>query len=175
MYTKWVCSGTNSKGKDFCDNHTKIDEAELVNAIKNYLISIITDKDKFVSDTAIEIRKKHKENSPIISADKIKKELERLKKAKTKQTEMFESDIINISELKERTSRLNDDIQKCLNILEAINNSNNEDILTKILNQNCNDIESIICSNNMDNLLLKKIIDKITVSENGDIKVYFKI
>lgn len=175
MYTKWVCCGTNTKGTDFCNNRTKIDETELTNAICRYLISIIYDRDKFLLDTTNEIRKKYNENNPVVSADKIKKNLDRFKKAKAKQTEMFESDIINISELKERTKNLNDDIQKCLNLLDSINNSKNEDHIAKIISQHCTDIHSIINCQFMDNLLLKKIIDKITVSEGGDIKVCFKI
>ncbi|MEA4971804.1 MAG: recombinase family protein [Candidatus Metalachnospira sp.] len=175
MYTKWVCCGTNAKGTDFCNNRTKIDETELTNAICRYLIGIIYDKDKFISDTANEIRKKYNENTPVVSADKIKKNLDRFKKAKGKQTEMFESDIINIAELKERTKNLNGDIQKCLNLLDSINNSKNEDHIAKIINQHCTDIHSIINCQFMDNLLLKKFLDRITVSEDGDIKVYFKI
>lgn len=173
VYTKWVCSGTNSKGLDFCNNHTKIDETELLNAIKEYLMCIISDKEMFVSNTAQEISKKYKETTSALCSDEIKKTLEKLKKAKTKQTEMFECDIINIIELKERTKNLNNNIQKCQNLLDSINESKNEDSLTKILKNHCNSIESIICNKFIDNLLLKKIIEKITVTEDGEIRVYF--
>lgn len=172
-YTKWVCSGTNSNGTDFCGNRTKIDESELIDALRDYIISIVYDKDKFISNTKNEIIKKFNENSPYVSTDNLKKELYRLQRAKSKQTEMFESDIININELKERTKNLNIDIEKCLNLLKSTQNSDNESLLEKIITRHCGNINSTINKKFLNNLLLKKIIDHITVSDAGEIEVYF--
>ena len=172
-YTKWVCSGTNSNGADFCGNRTKIDEMELINALRDYLISIIDDEGKFIADTKSEIKKKFSQNAPLISASKLEKELERLKKAKSKQTEMFEADIINISELKERTKSLNKDISKCLNLLNSVRNSNGNISLEKIITQHCGSVSAIINSQFLNNFLLKQIIEQITVSDIGEIEIYF--
>ena len=47
-YIRWVCSGRNSMGVNHCPNTTVIDEEELLNAIKEYLKSIISNKKNFM-------------------------------------------------------------------------------------------------------------------------------
>ena len=56
-YIRWVCSGRNSMGVNHCPNTTVIDEEELLNAIKEYLKSIISNKKNFMKAVEKEFEK----------------------------------------------------------------------------------------------------------------------
>ena len=56
-YIRWVCSGRNSMGVNHCPNTTTIDEEELLNAIKMYLKSIISNKKNFMKSVEKEFEK----------------------------------------------------------------------------------------------------------------------
>ena len=174
-YIKWVCCGANSKGREFCGNHTIIDEAELLEQIRSYLIGIIKDKDKFIKDTKSEIMKRYRQEVHEISPDEIKSEIEKRKKLRLKQIEMYEADIITIKELKECTNKLNKEIQdyeKQLNYCLCPESDKN---LSKLINTYCRDIETLLTAETMDNVLLKRIIERIEVSSDGEIKIILKI
>lgn len=174
-YIKWVCSGVNSYGKEYCPNHNIIDEAELLEQIRNYLISIIRDKDKFLADTKAEIRKKYQQEVPGSSPEDIQKEIDRCQRLRQKQIEMYEADIITIKELKENTKKLDKELSEYQKQLSFCYSPENDETLEKLINTYCRDIETLLTAETMDNVLLKRIIERIEVSADGEIKVILKI
>lgn len=174
-YIKWVCCGVNSNGKDFCNNHTIIDEAELLEQIRHYLISIIKDKDKFLADTKAEIMKKYQEEQPGLSVEEIQKETEKRKKLRQKQIEMYEADIISIKELKEATKKLDKELEEYQKNLGYCHSADSDEALTKLINTYCKDIETLLTAETLDNVLLKRIIERIEVYADGEVKVILKI
>lgn len=174
-YIKWVCSGVNSYGKEFCSNHTIIDEAELLEQIRSYLIGIISDKDKFLADTKAEIRKRYQQDSPCLSYEEIQKEITKLERLKQKQIEMYEADVISIKELKDRTKKLDKQLEAYQQNLKTYGAAQNDAELEKMINTYCKDIETLLTAETMDNVLMKRIIEKIEVSAEGDVRVILKI
>lgn len=174
-YAKWVCSGVNSYGKDFCSNHTIIDEAELLEQIRSYLISIIKDKDKFLADTKAEIRKKYQQKQPGLSAEEIQREIDKRKKLRQKQIEMYEAEVITIKELKENTKKLDKELEEYQKNLGYCYSPDSDQALTKMINTYCKDIETLLTAETIDNVLLKRIIERIEVSPDGEVKVILKI
>lgn len=175
-YIKWCCSGRNANGVDFCNNHTIVDEKELLDEIKQYLGSLVSSKDKLLKQTVAEFRKQYKPEEHELSEDYILAELSRLKKAKSKQTEMFEVDAITIEELKERTTELNVAIAKYENELSAIRG--NTSILSRIdelVRKYCSSIQTVLAADIIDNAMLRKVIDKIVVTVEGEIQVYLRL
>lgn len=174
-YIKWVCSGVNSYGKEFCSNHTIIDEAELLEQIRLYLISIIQDKDKFLADTKAEIRKKYQQETPALSSEDLKKEIDKCQRLKQKQIEMYEADVISMKELKERTKELDKKMEEYRKGLNLYGSAEDDAVLEKLIHTYCRNIETLLTAETMDNVLLKRIIEKIEVSSDGEIKVILKI
>ncbi len=174
-YIKWVCSGANANGRDFCHNPTIIDEAELLEEIREYLLGIIKNKEKFLEDTKAEIRKKYQQDKPCLSEADIQKEIEKRQKLKQKQIEMFEADIIGLDELRERTKKVEQELAEYQKALNLCNASESDEQLTKIINTYCKDIETLLSAETLDNVLLKRIIEKIEVSSDGEIQVKLKI
>lgn len=166
-YTKWVCSGANAHGTDFCPNRTKLDEAELTDSITDKLCELITDKNGFMSDIKRELMRRFSDDD---TAEAAKREFERLSRLKKKQTELFEADIITIEELKERTKKITADLEKAERRLAKLTDTNI--VTAEIYNTYCTDVKSVLRL--ADNALLKRIIKKITVAEDGTVRVYLK-
>lgn len=175
-YIRWCCSGRNANGVDFCNNHTLVDEKELLEEIKNYLGDLTLSKDKFLKQTIAEFRKKYKPEEYELSEEFILSELARLKKAKAKQLEMFEVDAINIMELKERTAELNKAIAKLDVELSVIHgNSSTFGRIDEMVRKYCGSIQAVLSADIIDNAMLRKVIDKIVVTVEGEIKVFLKL
>lgn len=176
-YIKWGCSTRNSDGAVECSNTTLVDEIEILNEIKEYLNTVVSSsKEKLLEKTINEFKKKYKQGHGETNESDLVSELERLKKLKLKQTKMFEADIISIEELKERTADINEAIRKAeaeLSILHG--NTSTFDKLESIVKKYCGSINDVLNTDTIDNSMLKKVIDKIVVYKDGDIKVYLKL
>ncbi|RCX07874.1 DNA invertase Pin-like site-specific DNA recombinase [Anaerobacterium chartisolvens] len=175
-YNRWACSGRNANGADFCSNHTLVDERELLDSIREYMASIILNKDKLLQRTISEFKRKYDPGCYEKDEQAVTAELNRLKKAKSKQTQMFEVDAITIEELKERTEELNAAISKCEKELAVLKgNTSAYDRIGDTVKKYCGSIDRLLSAETFDNAMLKRIIDKIVVSTDGEIKVYLKL
>lgn len=176
-YIKWVCSGRNYNGTDSCPNKTVIDEQELLSEIKNYFISILKDKPNSVKSIISEFNKQYKKKSENELTEKdLCSQLQKLKKSKQKYLDMFDNDIITMSELKAKTSEFNKlifNVEERLKIVRL--NISKSDLLKANLNETFKDIEDLLKEENITNNLLSRVIEKITVDENGKIDVYLRL
>ncbi len=106
---------------------------------------------------------------------KLKSELERLKRVKRKQTEMYEVDAISLKELKERTFEINQNIKDIEEKLRNFNPSLSEKSIENLVNKYCKNAETLLSAEVMDNALLRQVIEKILVYPDGKTEVYLKI
>ena len=176
-YVRWVCSGRNSMGINHCPNTTTIDEEELLNAIKEYLKSIISNKKDFIKAVEKEFEKitKLRENNER-TEESLLKEIEKVTARKQKYMEMFQNEIINVKELKQYTNPLNEDIARLERELKLITSEIKEkDILEKELTKTINTVDDILNNQTITNAMLKTIIDVIEVDSEGNIEVRLKL
>lgn len=171
-YIRWVCTGRNSQGKDFCHNKTTIDEAELLTAIQHYFSEMMNSQKKLMEKVIQLLKRKCNTDDFNYNANRIKKELDRLKRMKRKQTEMYEVEIISIEELKERVGELNRQMDSYEKELKGITQEGiMQSQMDLLVRKYCADIKSVLGSNEFGNVLLKNLIHKILVNEEGNIKV----
>ncbi len=174
-YIKWTCCGRNTYGKDFCDNHIYIDENELIKAIQNFLINLLNSHNTIKSETTKLVKKQFAKICSDSNESELKTELEKLRKMRRKQIEMFEADTITIEELKERTAELNTNIYSIENKLAIITKNKQEiEHIDKIVKKYCKNTEALLSLDIFDNQLLKQIIDNIIVYKNGNIDIKLK-
>lgn len=176
-YIRWVCSGRNSMGVSSCPNTTVIDEEELLNAIKEYLKSIISNKKEFMKSVQKEFDKitKLRENNER-SEKSLLQEIEKITIKKQKYMEMFQNEIINIQELKKYTNPLNEDISRLERELKLITSEIKEkDVLEKELTRTISTIDDILNNETITNAMLKTIIDVIEVDSEANIEVRLKL
>ena len=176
-YIRWVCSGRNSMGVNHCPNTTTIDEEELLNAIKMYLKSIISNKKNFMKSVEKEFEKitKLRETNER-SEGSLLQEIEKVTVKKQKYMEMFQNEVINIQELKKYTNPLNEDIARLERELKLITSEIKEkDVLQKELSKTINTVDDILNNQTITNAMLKTIIDVIEVDDDSNIEVRLKL
>ncbi len=176
-YIRWVCSGRNSMGVNHCPNTTTIDEEELLNAIKIYLKSIISNKKNFMKSVEKEFEKitKLRETNER-SEESLLQEIEKVTVKKQKYMEMFQNEVINIQELKKYTNPLNEDIARLERELKLITSEIKEkDVLQKELSKTINTVDDILNNQTITNAMLKTIIDVIEVDSDSNIEVRLKL
>lgn len=175
-YIRWCCSGRNANGKDFCHNHTIIDEKELIEEIRNYLSGLVASKDRLLDKIVAEFKKKYKPERYELPEEFINSKLVKLKKAKAKQTAMFEVDAITIEELKDRTVELNQAINKYESELSTtLSNTSILNSIDDVVKKYCNSIQTVLDADVIDNAMLRKVIHKIVVTVEGEIQVYINV
>lgn len=176
-YIRWVCSGRNSMGVNHCPNTTVIDEEELLNAIKEYLKSIISNKKNFVKAVEKEFEKITKlRESNERSEESLLKEIEKVTVKKQKYMEMFQNEVINIQELKKYTNPLNEDIARLERELKLITSEIKEkDVLEKELPKTISTVDDILNNKTITNAMLKTIIDVIEVDSDSNVEVRLKL
>ena len=176
-YIRWVCSGRNSMGVNHCPNTTVIDEEELLNAIKEYLKSIISNKKNFMKAVEKEFERitALRENNER-SEESLLKEIEKVTVKKQKYMEMFQNEVINMQELKQYTNPLNEDIARLERELKLITSEIKEkDVLEKELTKTISTVDDILNNETITNSMLKTIIDVIEVGSEGNIEVRLKL
>ena len=176
-YIRWVCSGRNSMGVNHCPNTTVIDEEELLNAIKEYLKSIISNKKNFMKAVEKEFEKitALRENNER-SEESLLKEIEKVTVKKQKYMEMFQNEVINIQELKQYTNPLNEDIARLERELKLITSEIKEkDVLEKELTKTISTVDDILNNKTITNAMLKTIIDVIEVDSDSNVEVRLKL
>lgn len=175
-YIRWCCSGRNANGVDFCTNHTIVDEQELLEAIKDYLGGLVSSKDRLLKQTIAEFKKRYKPDDHVMSEEFILKELAELKKAKSRQILLFERDLITIDEVEARAKELNEAIAKYENELCIIQgNTSVMSRLDDIVRKYCGSIQDVLAADVIDNAMLRKVIDKIVVTVEGEIQVHLRL
>lgn len=176
-YIRWVCSGRNSMGVNHCPNTTVIDEEELLNAIKQYLKSIISNKKNFMKAVEKEFEKITKlRESNERSEESLLQEIEKVTVKKQKYMEMFQNEIINIQELKKYTNPLNEDISRLERELKLITSEIKEkDVLEKELTKTLRTVDDILNNETITNAMLKTIIDVIEVASDSNVEVRLKL
>lgn len=86
---------------------------------------------------------------------------------------MFEVDAITIEELKERTAEFNAVTAKYENELSAISgNTSIRSRIDELAKRYCSSIQAVLAADIIDNAMLRKVIDKIVVTVEGEIQVY---
>ena len=176
-YIDWVCSGRNAKGVGACPNKTRVDEAELLEEIRQYLIALLADKPNVIDNIVKEFKRiYHSRENNEVTEKSLTAKVKKLKRDKQKLMEMFKNDIIKMDELKTEAESINLELERAENELRIVGfNLNKGKQLEGILNVTFKDIENIVSMENMTNTMLKRVLQKIVVSEDGHVDIYLKL
>jgi site-specific DNA recombinase len=176
-YVWWTCSYRNTYGKDQCINNLKLYEEDMHNALISFFKTLFGCREDMEKMITINIRQLMDENNGRFSndIDTLKSEQTKLNKEKQKYMEMFKNDIIDISELKSHTDGLNTRLRSIESKLLMIEKSSIVDInIERAIKGYFDNLEQFISPAVLDNVLLKRIVDKILVYPTGEIKIFLK-
>ena len=128
----------------------------------------MADKEKFIS--AIMAQYQKQQQSP--ERQTLQEQLKTLQIKRKKQIEMFEAEIISISELKERTTAIDKQIAQIkLELTQYGTPENNEAKIRKLYDLLANHLKKYISVENMTNAELKTLISEIIPYPDGRIKI----
>ncbi len=176
-YIKWVCSGRNAKGADSCNNLSKIDEQELMTAIKDYFKNILNTKADVMKSIVKEFNRIYKAKDDNVEYEaQLSERLTKANKSRQKYMDMYSDDLITRDELREKVGSLNIEIEKLENELKLVKyNLSKSDQLENVLASTFADVESVLSMEHLTNSQLKRIIEKIVVDEHGKIDIYLRL
>ena len=177
VYVKWICNNRNHNGVQSCPNKFVVDEKELLNYIKKYFLDILKNKKNIKQYIINEFNKKFKEkfqNETLV--DELDKQLNRLIKSKQKYMDMFDNDIIDIEELKNKNLEINVNIDKTKKQIELFKlNISKNNLLNNIVIKTFDDIEKFLSISIIDSDIINRIIEKIVVSKEGEKNIYLRL
>ncbi len=174
-YIKWVCSGRNANGADSCKNLIKIDEQELMSAIREHFKQILDLKPDALKSIVRAFNRIYQTKDDNAEYEtNLNERLQKANKSRQKYMDMYNDDLITREELKEKLVSLNAEIEKIENELTLIKQSSCEGDKSEILSQTLSDIDSVLSMEHITNLQLRQIIQKIVVDEHGVVDVYFQ-
>ena len=175
-YVRWVCSGHNGKGADNCPNAVSIDENELIAAIENYFIHILSQKKNVIKHIVDEFNKLYKEKEKNDDhKNELLSSLLRLEKKRQKYMDMYTDDLISREELNQKIGDDKQEIEKLKKELTLLDGQAlSETKIKSILNSTFREIEDVVDLKKATNAQLKRIIEKIEVDKNGQVEIYLK-
>lgn len=174
---EWVCRGRNANGTDWCNNKTKINEDELIEAIRDYFTSLVANREQLIITLTNRFEKIYRNKDENINMEKeLTKKLDKLNKSKKKYMDMYDNDIIDMKELKSYTEQINADIAKVQKEIEhAKANISKSDLFKNEIITTLDDIEEITKENNFNNAILSRLIEKISVDEKENINIHLRL
>lgn len=169
-YIRWVCSGRSSKGTSACPNGVSVDEDALLEAICSYFAGILRSSANALERLRAEYLRLQRTGD---YRRRTQKDLAALKrkteKARQRQLEMYEADIITLEELKARTADLNDTLRRLARELDTA-----DGVETAPLPPRLASLEAALAPGGMDHALIAGLIETIEVEQTGRIHVYLR-
>ena len=157
---RYRCGAHNNSGA-LCKNGVTIDERELIDAIKKYLLSVIENKAEFTDNLA----RLYCHHSSRPDSSRLLTAQDNLMRRKARFKEMYAEGLIDMSELKNEYARIDEGLKTIETELEGLQ-ENLPDIDT--------DIEEILINAQFCNADMRLIIEKIIVYPNKSAEVFMK-
>jgi hypothetical protein len=171
----WKCQTNDQFTAEKCDNRVTITEGDLLNEIRQYLASLIIDKEQFIQSVLTELEKNQEKPKKIVSKAYLQKRKKQLQSKKEKYQEMYAADVMSMQELKEKMTYINKEIDDLNEQLDQVNVSDTiEKISIEEVRIYTEEIEDFLALENVTNGDLRKIISRIVVNREGEIKIYLR-
>lgn len=171
----WKCTTNDQYTAERCNNTIKLEENELLTEIQRYFSSIIQDKDAFVREILAEIERKHPEEQGKLNTSEIERQRKRLLAKKERYQEMYANDVMTMTELKEKTAGIAEELKELDCSLKRYEQSlaicqGSESSINRYMQE----IEHFLNLDTVTNLDLRKIIDHISVNRDGNVRIILK-
>lgn len=171
----WTCTTNDQFTAERCDNTVKLEEDLLYHHLRDYVASLIEDKETFVAEILSGLEQEQPREKSLVDKGKLQKRQKELIAKKGKYQEMYAADIITMTELKEKVERiadelksLDDDLKKYEQSLEIKKGAN------KLVDRYMEEIERFLALETVTNVDLRKILDHISVNKDGNVHIFLK-
>ena len=172
----WRCVTNDQYTAEKCDNRVCLEEPELLEQLREYFASLITDKDAFIASilTSLDKQMPASQNPELIKKD-IEAKRKKLLSKKDRYQEMYANDIMTIDELKDKVTAITEELKELDMDLEQLALSkkivsNTEDIIRRYTEE----IHRFLELETVTNVDMRRILDHISVDRDGHVRVVLK-
>lgn len=175
-YVKWTCSGRNTNGVNSCNNAISIKEEELIKAIQDYFVVVVSSKEDITQKTINNYEQTIQETSQHAQENvEIENKIERLRTTRQKYMDMFVDDIITRPELNEKLEGTRNEISQ---LEMKLRQNSAQPITSEEIRQMMSDmfkkVEDMVDVSALSNAQIKEIIEKIEVDKEGNVDISLK-
>ncbi len=172
----WKCVTNDQYTAEKCDNQVKLEEPELIDELSKYIAARIANKDAFVAEVLSELEEVlPKAEDPTIIKRELMAKQDKLHSRKSRFQDMYADDLITLTDLKEKLKKIDADLtaieERLMELTKAgtLRNSAQEPA-----GQYVEEINQFLNLENITNMDVRKVIDHITVSKSGEVRVVLK-
>lgn len=171
----WICSTNSQFTAKQCGNLVKLEEEDLLTHIRDYVSSLIREKDAFVRQVLAEIKQQRSRKENAFDADAMEAKRKKLIAKRQRYQEMYANDVMTIAELKEKTAAIVQELEALDFTLKEHEPSStvqqrNEDMVSRSIQE----IERFLSLETVTNLDMRKIVDRISVNMDGTVQIILK-
>jgi len=171
----WKCTVNDQQTSHICSNTVKVEEDELLAAIRDYLSKLIEDKQIFIKSILDGIQANVREQRHTTDRKDLEAAKRRLLKKREKYQDMYANDVISITELKSKMRDIDRELatveEQMVNIMEADAIERRAEDMAKAYLM---DIEAFLQLENVTNMDMRRVIDHITVNPTGKVEICIK-
>ena len=170
----YICTNYNNHGKTACCNTTAVNEDDLAEFVNGYFKKVLAGgRELFIEGVITDFIRKHNPDTAEAEEKKLRKTLREVSERKEKYKSMYLHGVIDIDELQSKTHELDgslNDMEKKLFYFQRLKSQRNSmrDVIGGILAN----MDKVIQADNMTNAMLREVLEKVTVSKDGEVTVY---
>lgn len=168
----WRCVTNDQYTAEKCDNRTCLDEPELLRQLREYFASLIEDRDAFVEDilTSLDKRLPASQN-PEQAKREIEAKRKKLLSKKSRYQEMYASDILSLTELKEKITGITEELNALDRALAQLAPGKKA---VETVQRYTGEIQRFLELETVTNMDMRRILDHISVDREGHVRVVLR-
>lgn len=168
----WRCVTNDQYTAEKCDNRTCLDEPELLKRLREYFASLIEDRDAFVADilTSLDKRLPASQN-PEQAKREIEAKRKKLLSKKSRYQEMYASDILSLTELKEKITGITEELNALDRALTQLAPGNKA---VEAVQRYTGEIQRFLELETVTSMDMRRILDHISVDREGHVRVVLR-
>ena len=163
----WRCVTNDQYTAETCDNPVILDEKALLEALRQYFSARIGDREAFIERTLAQLDRLLPGVDPAQSRRELQTKQKRLLQKRSRWQELYANDLLTIGELRDRLAALDRELQTVTQQLDAPVKPDRSAGYTAR-------IEEFLTLQTVTNADLRRLIDRITVSRDGNIQVVLR-
>ena len=168
----WRCVTNDQYTAEKCDNRTCLDEPELLKRLREYFASLIEDRDAFVADILASLDKRlPASQNPEQAKREIEAKRKKLLSKKSRYQEMYASDILSLTELKEKITGITDELNALDRALARLAPGKKA---VETVQRYAGEIQRFLELETVTNVDMRRILDHISVDREGHVRVVLR-
>lgn len=172
----WRCVTNDQYTAERCDNNVVLNEPELIQELKQYFNSLITNKEAFISGVLESLQQKIPKNEdPVKKQQDMEVKRKKLLSKKERYQEMYANDLITLTELKVKLSSILEELKAVDMDLDQIEQSarilNNAE---RVIHRYTDEILRFLDLDTITNQDMRRLVDHISVKRDGNIRIVLK-